>query len=343
MFNISQKRIILIFLAIFFLAVVFVALRIGLFLINPAERGGADQVIVVKEGLSLQEVADELERTKIITNRSLFMMWARVMGYSTKIKAGEYQLSPRMAPIRVLEILTTGTIITHPVTIPEGFTKEQIAELLSRKGLVKKLRFLSLTDDPEVLKKYGISGPSLEGYLYPDTYQVGRGLSAESIIDVMVRRFWEVAKPFAKRAEESGMKMKEVVIIASIVEKETGLGEERPIIASVFLNRIKKRMRLASDPTVIYGIKNFDGNLTRKDLATRTPYNTYVIRGLPPGPIANPGQEAIKAVLYPAKTNYLYFVSKNDGSHHFSKTLKEHNKAVIKYQKRRRTRYRKTS
>lgn len=343
MFNISQKRIILIFLAIFFLAVVFVALRIGLFLINPAERGGADQVIVVKEGLSLQEVADELERTKIITNRSLFMMWARVMGYSTKIKAGEYRLSPRMAPIRVLEILTTGTIITHPVTIPEGFTKEQIAELLSRKGLVKKLRFLSLTDDPEVLKKYGISGPSLEGYLYPDTYQVGRGLSAESIIDVMVRRFWEVAKPFAKRAEESGMKMKEVVIIASIVEKETGLGEERPIIASVFLNRIKKRMRLASDPTVIYGIKNFDGNLTRKDLATRTPYNTYVVRGLPPGPIANPGQEAIKAVLYPAKTNYLYFVSKNDGSHHFSKTLKEHNKAVIKYQKRRRTRYRKTS
>jgi UPF0755 protein len=343
MFNISHKRIILIFLAIFSLAVVIVALRIGLFLINPAEKGGADQVIVVEEGLSLLEVADELERKKIITNRSLFMMWARVKGYSTKIKAGEYQLNPRMAPIRVLEILTTGTIITHAVTIPEGFTNEQIAELLSRKGLVNKQRFLSLTDDPEVLKKHGISGPSLEGYLYPDTYQFGRGLSAESIIDVMVRRFWDVAKPFAKRAEESGMKMKEVVIIASIVEKETGLGEERPIIASVFLNRIKKRMRLASDPTVIYGIKNFDGNLTRKDLATRTPYNTYVIRGLPPGPIANPGQEAIKAVLYPAKTNYLYFVSKNDGSHHFSKTLKEHNKAVIKYQKRRRTRHRKTS
>jgi UPF0755 protein len=343
MFNVYRKRIILIFLAVFFLAVIAVALRIGLFLITPAQEGGTDQVIVVKEGLSLQGVADELERTNIITNRSLFMMWARAMGYSKKIKAGEYQLSPSMAPIRILEILTTGTIITHAVTIPEGFTNEQIAELLSRKGLVDKQRFLLLTDDQAILKRYGISGPNLEGYLYPDTYQFGRDTSAESIIDVMVKRFWEVAKPYEKRAEESGMKMKEVIILASIVEKETGLGKERPIIASVFLNRLKKRMRLESDPTVIYGIKNFNGNLTRRDLATRTPYNTYVIRGLPPGPIANPGHEAIKAVLYPANTNYLYFVSKNDGSHHFSRTLKEHNRAVIKYQKRRRTRYRKTS
>ena len=141
--------------------------------------------------------------------------------------------------------------------------------------------------------------------------------------------------PLKERAEETGMKMEDVIILASIVEKETGRGEERPIIASVFINRLRRKMRLESDPTVIYGIEDFDGNLTRKDLSHRTPYNTYVIHGLPQGPIANPGLESIKGVLYPADTQYLYFVSKNDGSHYFSTNLQEHNKAVQQYQKTR--------
>jgi UPF0755 protein len=158
----------------------------------------------------------------------------------------------------------------------------------------------------------------------------------------MVGRFWQVVNPLKERMDKVGMKLQEVITLASIVEKETGLAEERSTIASVFLNRLKKGMRLESDPTVIYGIKDFGGNLTRKDLNKATPYNTYVIRGLPPGPIANPGLEAIRAVLYPAKTDYLYFVSKNDGSHHFSKTLSEHNKAVQIYQKDRRRRRGKT-
>jgi UPF0755 protein len=243
----------------------------------------------------------------------------------------------------ILKDLTRGAIITHPVTIPEGFTKEQIAELLAGKDLANKHEFLSLTDDPEVLKKYGVKGTGLEGYLYPDTYQFGRGLSAKSIIDVMIKRFREVTGPLKVRVSETGMTIKEVIILASIVEKETGRPEERSLIASVFLNRLKRRMRLESDPTVIYGIKNFNGNLTRKDLSKPTPYNTYVIRGLPPGPIANPGLEAIKAVLYPVQADYLYFVSKNDGSHYFSKTLSEHNKAVKRYQKKRPKRHRKNS
>ena len=149
----------------------------------------------------------------------------------------------------------------------------------------------------------------------------------------MVTRFFKVVEPFKEAIEMSGITLPEIVTLASIVEKETGNAEERPIIASVFLNRLKKRMRLESDPTVIYGIDKFNGNLTRKDLLTKTPYNTYIIRGLPPGPIASPGSEAIKAVLFPADTGYLFFVSKNDGSHHFSKTLQEHNRAVIIYQK----------
>ena len=143
--------------------------------------------------------------------------------------------------------------------------------------------------------------------------------------------------PLGNRAGEIGMKMEDVVILASIIEKETGRGEERPIIASVFLNRIKKKMRLESDPTVIYGIENFSGNIRRKDLNRPSPYNTYLLRGLPAGPIANPGLDSIKAVLYPDQTDYLYFVSKNDGTHYFSKTLAEHNKAVRIYQKRNRS------
>lgn len=220
---------------------------------------------------------------------------------------------------------------------------EQIADLLDSKGLVNKQQFLSLAQDPALLEQYGIPGPTLEGYLYPDTYQLARGISPSTAIHTMVERFWMLVRPLKKRAEDLGMEMEDVITLASIVEKETGLAGERATIASVFLNRLKRRMRLESDPTVIYGLKNFDGNLTRKDLSKPTPYNTYVIRGLPPGPIANPGLEAIKAVLYPAKTDYLYFVSKNDGSHHFSRTLSEHNRAVRMYQKGGRKRRGKTS
>ena len=152
----------------------------------------------------------------------------------------------------------------------------------------------------------------------------------------MVKRFFEVTKPFKERIGASGMTFQQVITLASLIEKETGQRAERPVIASVFLNRLKRGMRLESDPTVIYGIRDFNGNLTRKDLGEPTPYNTYVIKGLPFGPIANPGEESIKAVLYPADTDYLYFVSKNNGSHHFSKTLREHNRAVQKHQKKRR-------
>jgi len=247
-------------------------------------------------------------------------------------------LSADMPPLRILEKLARGEIITHAVTIPEGFTKVQIGDLLEQKGIIKKQEFLGLTDNREIVESYGLSGPSLEGYLYPDTYQFGRGISAKMTVNTMVKRFEEIAAPLKERIEEVGMSLEEVTTLASIVEKETGQGKERPLIAAVFLNRLKKRMRLASDPTVIYGITDFNGNLTRKDLEEKTPYNTYVNYGLPPGPIANPGLESIKAVLYPADTDYLYFVSRNDGSHQFSKTLAEHNRAVQTYQKRRRSR-----
>ncbi len=336
----SRKNIIVYTLSLFVLVGILFWASFWFYMLDPAQKGTPDQICFVPEGSTLSKVADELESKTLIKSKEHFLFWAKLMGYARKIKAGEYRLNSDMSPLNILEMMSRGSIVTHPVMIPEGYNRMQIGELLEEKGLADKNEFLSLTGSQDMASAYGFSGPDLEGYLYPDTYQFSRGLSAKSIVDVMVRHFLEVTAPFRDRIKTSGMTLEQVVILASIVEKETGRAEERPIIASVFLNRLKKRIRLETDPTVIYGIKNFDGNLKKKDLTRYTPYNTYVIRGLPPGAIANPGKEAIRAILYPADTAYLYFVSKNDGTHHFSKTLSEHNRAVRKYQKNRRNRLR---
>lgn len=334
MSSITRTRLIFMSIGLFFLLVVFLSFGFALFLMSPADKGGAERVFFVKEGASLKEVAGDLEKAGLITNKTLFVLWTRVKGYDKDIRTGEYSLSAAMPPLQVMEILRKGLVILHPVTIPEGFTRGQIAEALAVKGLADKRRFLELTQDKALMRQYGISGPSFEGYLFPDTYHFSRGTPTSAILDTMVKRFKQVVFPLMEKSQGTGMKFEEVVILASIVEKETGRPEERPLIASVFLNRLKLGMRLESDPTVIYGIEDFDGDLKKKDLAEKTPYNTYVVHGLTPGPIANPGLQSIKAVLEPARTDYLYFVSKNDGSHHFSKTLAEHNRAVDFYQKR---------
>lgn len=336
-----RKRITPVLLGLLMLTAAILFLWFWSYLVRPAEKSGSEQVVLIEEGASLRQVAADLEKKGIIRNRAFFLLWARLKGYGKRIKFGEYSLSPAMPPVKIFHILTRGIIITHPFTFPEGFSAEQIAETLERNKNIKveKSAFLSLVNDPALIKRLGISGESLEGYLYPDTYQFSRMQSAGSIIEVMTGRFNEVISPFMGRIEEIGMSLKEVVTLASIVEKETGAAEERPLIAGVFLNRLKKGMRLDSDPTVIYGIENFNGNLTRDDLKRYTAYNTYVIKGLPPGPICNPGIESIRAVIYPAATDYLYFVSKNDGSHFFSRTMEEHNRAVNSYQKKRSGKY----
>jgi len=323
-------------LGLLFLLGVSLTVGFGYYLISPCKEKAPDQVFLVREGATMNAVATELESRGLVRAKDLFLLWARLMGYSRDIKAGEYRLNPAMSPVAILNTLSRGAVIAHPVTIPEGYTVEQVAEALEDKGLVDKAPFLSLARDPAVAEAVGVPGPGLEGYLYPDTYHFSRSLPPLSIIKVMVRRFWEVVGPLEERIKQIPLSTAEVVTLASIVEKETACAKERPLIARVFLNRLKKGMRLESDPTVIYGLRSFDGNLTRKDLARHTPYNTYLIRGLPPGPIANPGVEAIKAVLYPADGEVLYFVSKNDGTHHFSETLSQHNKAVEIYQKKRR-------
>lgn len=330
-FPYNRKR--ALFLGVCFLVALVLLIGLGLYLVSPAQTGQPDQLFRVEKGRSLNQVAERLSRKGLIRGKPIFLAWARIMGYSKRIKSGEYRLNPRMSPLKVLNKLTEGQVITHSVTVPEGYTVDQIATLLDKKGLADKQEFIALTRDPEVLERYGIQGPSLEGYLYPDTYHFAAGLPTSSILDAMVDRFQEVIAPMEEQIEQLNMTMEEVVTLASMVEKETGCARERPVIASVFLNRLERGMRLESDPTVIYGMADFDGNLKRKDLLKKTPYNTYQISGLPPGPIANPGIDAIRAVVCPADTDYLYFVSRNNGTHYFSKSFSEHNRAVRTYQK----------
>ena len=301
--------------------------------LQPVNTKGENRNFMVAEGTTLNRVAVDLKNAHMIRSSTLFRLAGRFKGYDHHIKTGEYRLNGAMPPLKILEILKEGRIISHPITIPEGFTLNQIADLLDQKGISNKASFIKLAKDKLQVARLDLSGDTLEGYLYPDTYRFRRNEAADKIIDVMVNRFRYIVTPHETRINDTGMTLKQVITLASIVEKETGAPEERPMIARVFLNRLKKSMRLESDPTVIYGINNFNGNLTKMDLKAKTPYNTYIIKGLPPGPIANPGLASIKAVLNPAEGNYYYFVSKNNGTHYFSKTLKEHNRAVRRFQK----------
>ena len=284
----------------------------------------------------MKTTAADLHDRGIIQNAFKFNLYARIKGYDKKIKAGEYRLKPAYSPREILEIMVSGKVQLYKITIPEGYNLVQIADMMPEAGLGPADDFLAAANDDALTGEHSISGGSFEGYLFPDTYHFPKGVSPEKIIQTMVRRFREVfTSAWEGRARERKMTVHQVVTLASIIEKETGAPSERPVISSVFHNRLKKNMRLASDPTVIYGIKDFDGNLTRKHLRTPTPYNTYLIKGLPPGPIASPGKAALEAALYPAETDYLFFVSRKDRTHQFSSNLKDHQKAVRKYQLRR--------
>ena len=304
---------------------------------RPSGNDISEKVITVLPGQHFKMIASQLAGTGIIKDSLRFKLFAQIKGYDKRIKAGEYRLSASLSPKQVLEIMVSGKVALYKITIPEGYTLVQIAGIVSKMGLAEASVFIKSATDPAVVKALGVEADSLEGYLFPDTYHFPKGLPLREIMGTMVNRFLEIfSTEWQERARQLDMSLHQVVTLASIIEKETGAAFERPLIASVFHNRLEKDMRLSSDPTVIYGIKNFDGNLTRKHLTTAAPYNTYLNKGLPPGPIANPGLASLEAALYPAETNYLYFVSKKDSTHQFSTTLKEHNRAVRKYQLRKR-------
>ncbi len=299
----------------------------------PVSQTPSPRALFIPPGTPIKEVARILKKEGLIRSEWAFYLEGLRLGVLKDLKAGEYELSPHMTPAEILKRMAEGRVITHIVTIPEGYNVWEVAALLEKAGLLKREEFLAKAFDENFVHSLGIPGPSVEGFLFPDTYYFVKGLSAEEIIRKMVSRFWEVWAKYEKRAEELGVSVYEVVTLASIVEKEAVLSREKPLIAAVYWNRLRRGMPLQADPTVRYALRRFRGRLYYKHLRVKNPYNTYRYPGLPPTPIANPGEESLRAVLYPAKVPYLYFVSRGDGSHYFSTTYREHLRAVRKYRR----------
>jgi len=325
------------------LCIVAILLGIGIsgwyvyyFLTTPGPSHSQPIVVLIPPGGQLRTIVRDLVSEGVLTNGLAFSWWARLTKADRKIKSGEYEFTEPLSPLELLRRLTQGESRRLIVTIPEGKTVKEIAAILADKGLGTAESFLCLNTDPAFLDRWGLPPQGMEGYLFPDTYYLSRFAMPEEILGKMIERFYRVFTPaMYRQAEGTNMSPHEVVTLASLVEKETGAAAERPLVSAVFHNRLKKGMLLQCDPTVIYGIENFNGNLTRLHLRTPTPYNTYVIPGLPPGPIANPGLHSMLATLHPADRPYLYFVGKGDGTHEFSSDLASHNRAVQQFQKRR--------
>lgn len=292
-------------------------------------------VVIIPKGASLQTISNILGEAGLIKDDIRFRIIGRLSGYGRRLQAGEFALPTGIRPIDVLRTLATARSILHRLTIPEGYTAEAIGELLGREGWCDPRSFANLVSDQALIRKLGFTEiHHLEGYLFPDTYWLPRDFhGAGNVVRLLTDRFKEVWAELAAELPDTA-EQKKVVILAAMIEKEAAQASERPLIAGVFYNRLQLGMRLQSDPTVLYGRPAKEGPLTRLDLRTPTPHNTYVISGLPAGPICNPGKGSLYAALHPETTKHLYFVAKNDGSHHFSETLAEHNRAVQKYQRK---------
>ncbi len=312
------------------------AFRLFIFWITPAGKTDNDIVVQIPPGSSFVKAAQLLNDAEVIRSVRLFVLMGKIRGLSGSIQAGELSFRVDMTPKEVLDVLSRGKAFLYSITVPEGYTVKQIGKLLQEKELADYDRIIALSEDTEFVRSLDVPADRLEGFLFPDTYAWPRGTPEEQILRRMVEHYKKIFTPDLRiRANAMGMTELDVVILASIVERETGSPDERGLVSAVFHNRLRKKYRLQSDPTVIYGLDDFDGDLKKSHLRKDTPYNTYTRLGLPIGPIANPGAESIRAALYPEKVPYLYFVSRGDGTHVFSNTLVEHNKAVNTYQLKR--------
>ena len=294
------------------------------------------KIIVIPKGVGFNQIVQILSENDLLDHPIRFRLLAYFRDAIFQIKAGEFEVQTSWTPIQMLDYLVEGRSQLYKVTIPEGLTFDEIAARFEQEGLGEKENFQLLRDNlplREMLKITPVVS-SLEGFLFPETYFFSKNESEVNILTAMIRQFNQnYTEEYRHKAVEFGMTDYEVITLASIIEKETGRDQDRALISAVFHNRLKRKMRLESDPTVIYGIKNFDGNLTRQHLKTPDPYNTYRNFGLPPGPICNPGKSSIRSTLFPEKTTYLYFVARGDGTSFFSSDLKSHNEAVQRYQK----------
>lgn len=298
---------------------------------QPLPSGGV--VLTVSAGESLRAVSRRLQAAGVVRSGWLLSLWAQTHHLDRQVRSGDYRFAGALTPLEVLDMLRSPMAALHRVTVPEGATVEQVAAIFAAQGFGGADAFLCAAHDPNLLADLDLPPTGAEGYLFPDTYALEWTATPADIIRRMVTRFHVATAALEPLPLPSDFSRHDWVTLASIVEKETGVESERPLVAAVFLNRLRLHWPLQSDPTVIYGLDAFDGNLTRAELHQPTRYNTYTNPGLPPGPICNPGLAALTAVLRPADSNYLYFVARGDGTHQFSNTLADHNRAVQQYQR----------
>lgn len=296
-----------------------------------------DVLFEVKKGENFNSIVKRLKEERIISNPAIFRWQAKLSGSMQKLKYGIYQIKAHESYSSVIKKLYNGKSYSINITIPEGYNIFDIATLLENKNLVKKENFFSELKNPELLNYAGLArNESLEGYLFPDSYSIPLNYNVHQIIKLFIDRFKEIVNDeLLNIIRKRGLDLKKVLTMASIIEKEARFDFEKPIISGVYYNRIKKGYRLQADPTLIYALLLdglYDGNIKKRDFEYNSKYNTYKIFGLPPGPICNPGKASILAAIFPADVDYLYFVAKPDGTHHFSRTLEEHNKAVKIFQ-----------
>lgn len=310
---------------------------IGLFFYQSQTKPSKSIILDIYPNMSFSEVSKDLARHEIINFSKFFYFLGRLFSYSDALKVGEYEVNTKMSYRQILKTITSNSAILRSVIIPEGYNIYQVAETLEERLAIKAKNILRLCHDKDFIQsRLGVSVYSLEGYLFPDTYNFSKYVSAEEVLSTMVKNFFQIYKKIDEKLDIK--KIHRSVIMASIIEKETASAKEYALVSSVFHNRLQKKMRLQSDPTIIYGILNKTGvtikNIRKKHIRQKTTFNTYRVSGLPKGPISNPGYGALHASKYPAQTEYLFFVSKNNGEHIFEKNYKDHVNNVNKYQKR---------
>jgi UPF0755 protein len=299
---------------------------------NPIDNKNMTILVDIPTGSSFLKVTEILNQAGLVKYRVFFYSLAIKKNARRSIRAGEYEFNTSLTPAAMIDKLLRGEVKNYKVVIPEDLSLREIAARLDEFKLIDKKVFFELASDEDFLKSLNIKADSIEGYLFPETYFFDRSMSTRQIMKIMVSQFWKKVTPeMIKRAGELGFNTHQFVTFASIIGKESGDDAEKPVISAVFHNRLRKKMRLQSDPTAVYDLDNFEGKVLRSHLRRNSHYNTYIIKGLPPGPIANPGLTSLKAVLYQTDVNYLYFVSKKDGSHFFSSSLNEHNQAINRY------------
>jgi len=300
-------------------------------LLVPTGSGSVVRDVYFQPGSSIKKLAAELESAGIIRCSSHFVLAGRLRGQAHRLQAGYYRVNDSMTTGEILRKIVSGDVDFRRFTLPEGYSIYQAAELLDQQGHFKKAAFLDACRSTELLSRLKISASSAEGYLFPATYNLPHQFSEEQLVALMVEKFEKEFAALETGVKKGGFSRHEILTLASMIEKEAVTSDEKPLIASVFHNRLRIGMPLQSDPTAVYGVRAFAGKVSKADILRSSPYNTYHIKGLPPGPIGNPGREALQAALHPAESGFLYFVARKNGTHQFSRSLDEHNRAVARY------------